>query len=63
MFDSKKSRYLDDEEWKGIRDLEHLFKEINENDIDYYKSILVEKNKTLSIKQYLNKIILYLKKL
>ena len=35
----KKSGYLD--EYKGIRDLEHLFEEINENDEDYYKPILV----------------------
>ena len=41
LFDAKKSRYLDDEEYKGIRDLEHLFEEINENDDDYYKPILV----------------------
>ena len=41
MFDAKKSKYLDDddEEYKGIKDLEHLFEEINEN--DYYKPILV----------------------
>ena len=38
MFDSKKSRYFDDDkEHKGIRDLEYLFEEINENDEDYYK--------------------------
>ena len=63
-------------EYKGIRDLEHLFEEINEN--DYYKPILVksshkegykeyesrgDKNKTLSIEQYLNNIISYLKEL
>ena len=34
----KKSKCLDDEEYKGIRDLEYLFEEINE---DYYKPILV----------------------
>ena len=35
----KKSKYLDDDddEYKGIKDLEHLFEEINENDDDYYK--------------------------
>ena len=39
----KKSKYLDDDddEYKGIKDLEHLFEEINENDDDYYKPILV----------------------
>ena len=39
----KKSKYLDDdeEEYKGIKDLEHLFEEINENDDDYYKPVLV----------------------
>ena len=38
----KKSKYLDDdeEEYKGIKDLEHLFEENNEND-DCYKPILV----------------------
>ena len=41
MFDAKKSRYLDDEEYKGIKDLEHLFEEINEHDDDYYKPVLV----------------------
>ena len=44
MFDVEKSKYLDDdeEEYKGIKYLEHLFKEINENDDDYYKPILVK---------------------
>ena len=70
----KKSRYLDDEEYKRIRDLEHFFEEINESDENYYKPILVEssfkkgfklyesrgdKNKTLSIEQHLNKIMPY----
>ena len=75
----KKSGYLDDDdkEYKGIRDLEYLLEEINENDEDYYKAILVkssfkegfkkyesreDKNKT-SIEQYLNRIMLYLKEL
>ena len=75
----KKSGYLDDddEEYKGIRDLEYLFEEINENDEDYYKPILVkssfnegykkyesrgDKNKT-SVEQYLNTIMPYLKEL
>ena len=44
MFDTEKSKYLDDDdkEYKEIKDLEHLFKEINENDDDYYKPILVK---------------------
>ena len=40
MFHIKKSGYLhddDDEEYKGIRDLEHLLEGVNENDEDYYK--------------------------
>ena len=39
MSDAEKSRYLDDDdkEYKGIRDLEYLLEEINENDEDYYK--------------------------
>ena len=39
LFDDEKSKYLDDddEEYKEIKDLEHLFEEINENDDDYYK--------------------------
>ena len=44
LFDAKKRKYLDDddeEEYKGIKDLEHLFEEINEDDDDYYKPILV----------------------
>ena len=43
MFEAEKSKYLDDDdyEYKGIKDLEHLFEEINENEDDYYKSILV----------------------
>ena len=54
-----------------------MFEEINENDDDYYKPILVgsfkegfklyesrgDKNKTLSLEQYLNKIMPYLKEL
>ena len=80
LFDVKKCKYLDDDdvEYKGIRDLQHLFEEINGNDKDYYKPILVKsslkegykeyesrgnKNKTLSIEQYLSKIIPYLKEL
>ena len=39
MFDSKKKEYIDhdDEEYRGIRDLEYLLEEVNENDEDYYK--------------------------
>ena len=78
LHDAKKSKYLDDDdvEYKGITDLELLFEEIDEN--DYYKPILVksfhndgykeyesrgDKNKSLSIEEYLNKIIPYLKEL
>ena len=74
----KKSKYLDDddEEYKGIMDLEHLFEEINENDDDDYRPILVkssfndsyneyesrgDKEKTLTVEQYLNTIMPYLK--
>ena len=70
----KKSKY--DDKYKGIKNLEHLFDETNED--DYYKPILArssfngsykkyesrgDKEKTLSIEQYLNKIIPYLKEL
>ena len=78
MRDAKKSKYLDDDdvEYKGITDLELLFEEIDEN--DFYKPILVksflnkgykeyesreDKNKPLSIEEYLNMIIPYLKEL
>ena len=42
LFDAKKSGYLDDddEEYKGIRDIENLFDDHNDN--DYYKPILVK---------------------
>ena len=78
MPDAKKSKYLDNEEYRGIRDLEHLFKQINENDEDYYKPILVrssfnenykkyesrgDKDKKLSVEQYLNMVMPYLKEL
>ena len=77
--DTKKSMYLDDDddaEYKGITDLELLVDEIDEN--DYYKPILVKSfykdsykeyesrgdmNKSLSIEEYLDKIIAYLKEL
>ena len=46
MFDAIKSGYLhdddDDKEYRGIRDLEYSFEEINENDEDYYKPILTK---------------------
>ena len=40
LFDSKKKNQMDhdDEEYKGIRDLEYLMEEISENDEDYYKT-------------------------
>ena len=77
MIEVKKNKYLgyDDDEYKGIKYLEHLFEEIND---DYYKPILVnssfnggykeyesrgDKGATLSIEQYLNKIMPYLKEL
>ena len=43
LFDSKKSGYLDDddEEYRGIRDLEYMFEEASENDEDYYKLEIV----------------------
>ena len=39
LFDAKKSGYLDDDdkECKGIRYLEYMFEDVNENDGDYYK--------------------------
>ena len=39
FFDSKKNNYMDydDEEYKGIRNLEYLMEEISENGEDYYK--------------------------
>ena len=39
LFDSKKKEYIDydDEEYRGIRDLEYMLEEVNENDEDYYK--------------------------
>ena len=39
LFHSKKNGYIDydDEEYKAIRDLEHLLEEVTENDEDYYK--------------------------
>ena len=73
----KKEKYKyhdrDDLDYHGIRDIENLFD--NDNDDDYYKLILVEgsfnnnykcyesrgnKDKKLSVKQYLYKIMPYL---
>ena len=66
----------DDGEYKGIKDSEHLLEEIDDD--DYYKPILVkssfnegykeyesrgDNDKILSIEQYLNKILPYLKEL
>ena len=78
MFDVEKSKYLDndDEEYKGIKDLEHLFEKLNED--GYYKPMLVKSSfnegykeyesrgdeyKTLSVEQYLNVNIPYFKEL
>ena len=74
---NKKEKYKyhdrDDLDYHGIRDIENLFD--NDNDDDYYKLILVEgsfnnnykcyesrgnKDKKLSVKQYLYKIMPYL---
>ena len=76
----KKEKYKyhdrDDLDYHGIRDIENLFD--NDNDDDYYKLILVEgsfnnnykcyesrgnKDKKLSVKQYLYKIMPYLSEL
>ena len=37
----KKKEYIDydDEEYRGIRDLEYLLENVNENDEDYYKPV------------------------
>ena len=71
----KKVNMMMNDKYKGIKDLEHLFEEINE---DYYKPVLAnssfkesyeeyesrgDKDKTLSIDQHLNKNIPYLKEL
>ena len=71
-----KYRDRDDLDYYGIRDIENLFDNDNDNDDDYYKPILVEssfknnykyyesrgdKDKKLSVKQYLYKIMLYLR--
>ena len=74
---NKKEKYKyhdrDDLDYHGIRDIENLFDNVNDN--DYYKPILVkssfknnykyyesrgDKDKKLSVKQYLYKIIPYL---
>ena len=75
----KKEEYKDhdrdDLDYYGIRDIENLFDNVNDNDDDYYKPILVEgsfnnnykyyesrgdNDKKLSVKQYLYKIMPYL---
>ena len=40
LFDSKKKNCMDydDEEYREIRDLKHLYGEVNEDDDDYYKA-------------------------
>ena len=55
----KKSKYLDDEEeeYKGIKDLEHLFEKTNENDDDDYKPILVKSSFNESYKEYESRVI------
>ena len=74
---NKKEKYKyhdrDDLDYHGIRDIENLFDNVNDN--DYYKPILVkssfknnykyyesrgDKDKKLSVKQYLYKIMPYL---
>ena len=42
----------DDEEYKGISDLEYLLEEIHENDEDYYKPILVNSSFNENYKKY-----------
>ena len=80
LFDTKKSGYLDDDdddddkEYKGIRELEFVFEDVNENDENYYKPERVNnafKDKYReyesrgsqyyeSLEEYLNKIRPYL---
>ena len=76
----KKDKYKhvdhDDLDYYGIREIENLFDDYNDN--DYYKPISVkssfnesykkyesrgDKDKTLSVEQYLNVIVPYLKEL
>ena len=74
--DKHKHNDHDDLDYYGIRDIENLFDDYNDN--DYYKPILVkssfnenykkyksrgDRDKTLSVEQYLNMIISYLKEL
>ena len=75
----KKEKYKyhdhDDLDYYGIRDIENLFDDDNNNDNDYYKPILAkcsfrenckycesrgDKDKKLSVKQYVYKIMPYL---
>ena len=70
-----KYHHHDDLDYYGIRDIENLFGNVDVDDDNYYKSILVkssfknnykyyesrgDKDKKLSVKQYLYKIIPYL---
>ena len=51
LLDTKKSVYLDeDEEYKGIRDIENLFDDRDDN--DYYKPILVKSSFNENYKEY-----------
>ena len=67
--------HRDDLDYYGIRDIENLFDNDNDNDDNYYKPVLVktsfkddykyyesrgDKDKKLSVKQYLYKIMPYL---
>ena len=70
-----KYHHRDDLDYYGIRDIENLFDNDNDNDDNYYKPVLVktsfkddykyyesrgDKDKKLSVKQYLYKIMPYL---
>ena len=69
-------QYHDRDDYYGIRDIENLFGNVDVDDDNYYKPILVissfknnykyyksrgDKNKKLSVKQYLYKIMPYLR--
>ena len=73
--DKYKYHDCDDLDYYGITDIENLFDDDNNDDNDYYKPILAkssfkenykyydsrgDKDKKLSVKQYLYKIMLYL---
>ena len=70
------NQYHDRDDYYGIRDIENLFGNVDVDDDNYYKPILVkssfknnykyyrsrgDKNKKLSVKQYLYKIMPYLR--